>query len=147
MTSRRTFAKTAAFTALSYQRISGANDRVRLGFIGVGNRGTSLVHATKEYADQQIVAICDIRRDYMENAAEVAGTSPELFNDYRDLIAKKDIDAVVAATPDHWHALMTIWGCQAGKDVYCENPAHTLWRKAARWSRRRENTTASCRSD
>ena len=122
MTSRRTFAKTAAFTALSYQRIQGANDRVRLGFIGVGNRGTSLVRATKECADQQIVAVCDIRRDYMENAAEVAGTSPELFNDYRDLIAKKDINAVVAATPDHWHALMTIDACNAGKDVYIEKP-------------------------
>ena len=88
MTSRRTFTKAAAFTALSYQRIPGANDRVRLGFIGVGNRGTSLVRATKEYADQQIAAVCDIRRDFMENAAQIAGTSPELFNDYRDVIAK-----------------------------------------------------------
>jgi len=122
MTSRRTFAKTAALTALSCQRIPGANDRVRLGYIGVGNRGTSLVRATKEYADQQIAAVCDIRRDYMENAAEVAGTSPELFNDYRDLIAKQDIDAVVVATPDHWHALMMIDACNAGKDVYIEKP-------------------------
>ncbi|MDE0435479.1 MAG: Gfo/Idh/MocA family oxidoreductase [Bryobacterales bacterium] len=122
MTSRRTFTKAAALTALSYQRIPGANDRVRLGFIGVGNRGTSLVRATKEYADQQIAAVCDIRRDFMENAAQIAGTSPELFNDYRDVIAKPDIDAVVIASPDHWHALMLIDACNAGKDVYIEKP-------------------------
>ncbi len=122
MTTRRTFTKTAALTALSYQRVAGANDRVRLGFIGVGNRGTSLVRATKEYADQQMVAICDLRRDYMENAAQIAGTSPTLFGDYRDLIAKSDVDAVVIASPDHWHALMMIDACNAGKDVYVEKP-------------------------
>ena len=122
MTSRRTLAKTAAFAALSYRRIRGANDRVRLGFIGVGNRGTSLLRAAKEYADQQIVAVCDIRRDYLENAAQVAATSPELFGDYRQLIARSDIDAVVIATPDHWHALMMIDACSAGKDVYVEKP-------------------------
>ena len=88
MTSRRTLAKTAALAALSYKRIRGANDRVRLGFIGVGNRGTSLLRATREYADQQIVAVCDIRRDYLENAAQVAATSPTLFGDYRNLIAR-----------------------------------------------------------
>ncbi len=122
MTTRRTLTKTAAFAALSYQRIRGANDRVRLGFIGVGNRGTSLLRATKEYSDQQIVAVCDIRRDYLENAAQVAATSPSLLGDYRDLIAKSDIDAVVIASPDHWHALMMIDACNAGKDVYVEKP-------------------------
>ena len=122
MTSRRTLARTAAFAALSYGRIRGANDRARLGFIGVGNRGTSLLRATKEYADQHIVAVCDIRRDYLENAAQVAGTSPELYGDYRRLIERSDIDAVVIATPDHWHALMMIDACRAGKDVYVEKP-------------------------
>ena len=122
MTTRRTLAKAAALTALSYQRVRGANDRVRLGFIGVGNRGTSLLRATKEYADQQVVAVCDIRRDYMENAAQVAGASPALIGDYRDLISRPDIDAVVIASPDHWHALMMIDACHAGKDVYVEKP-------------------------
>ena len=122
MTTRRTLAKAAALTALSYQRVRGANDRVRLGFIGVGNRGTSLLRATKEYADQQVVAVCDIRRDYMENAAQVAGASPALIGDYRDLISRPDIDAVVIASPDHWHALMMIDACNAGKDVYVEKP-------------------------
>ncbi len=122
MTTRRTFAKAATLTALSYQRVRGANDRVRLGFIGVGNRGTSLVRATKEYADQHIAAMCDIRSDYMANAAEVAGTSPTLYKDYRHLISKPDIDAVVIASPDHWHALMMIDACNAGKDVYVEKP-------------------------
>ena len=122
MTTRRTFAKAATLTALSYQRVRGANDRVRLGFIGVGNRGTSLVRATKEYADQHIAAVGDIRSDYMANAAELAGTSPTLYKDYRHLISKPDIDAVVIASPDHWHALMMIDACNAGKDVYVEKP-------------------------
>ncbi len=122
MTTRRTLAKAAALTALSYQRIQGANERVQLGFIGVGNRGTSLLRATKEYADQQTVAVCDVRRDYMENAAHVAGSSPALIGDYRDLISRPDIDAVVIASPDHWHALMMIDACNAGKDVYVEKP-------------------------
>ena len=122
MTTRRTLAKAAVLAAVSYQRVRGANDRVRLGFIGVGNRGTSLLRATKEYADQQTVAVCDVRPDYMENAALVAGTSPALVSDYRNLISRNDIDAVVIASPDHWHALMMIDACNAGKDVYVEKP-------------------------
>ena len=120
---RRAFAKAAALTALSYQRVLGANDRVRLGFIGVGNRGTSLLRATKEYADQQIVAVCDIRGDYMDNAAQLAGTGPAKYKDFRDLIEKAGADAVVIATPDHWHALMMIQAAKNGKDVYVEKPA------------------------
>lgn len=122
MKTRRTLAKAVTLTALSYRRILGASDRVRLGFVGVGNHGTSLLRATQEYSDQQVVAVCDIRRDYMENAARVARTSPSLITDYRDLIARPDIDAVVIASPDHWHALMMIDACNAGKDVYVEKP-------------------------
>lgn len=122
MTTRRSLAKAAALTALSYKRVLGANERVRLGFIGVGNRGTSLLRASKEYADQQVAAVCDIRRDYMVNASRIAGTSPALVEDYRNLISRSDIDAVIIATPDHWHALMMIDACRAGKDVYVEKP-------------------------
>lgn len=132
MTTRRSLAKAAAVTALSYRRILGANERVRLGFIGVGNRGTSLLRASKEYADQQVVAVCDIRSDYMENAHGIAGTSPAMVDDYRNLIARTDVDAVVIASPDHWHALMMIDACQAGKDVYVEKPLSLTVREGRR---------------
>ena len=140
MTTRRTLAKAAALTALSYKRILGANDRVRLGFIGVGNRGTSLLRASKEYADQQVVAVCDIRRDYMENAAQIADTSPALVEDYRNLVARPDIDAVVIASPDHWHALMMIAACEAGKDVYVEKPLSLTVREGRRMIETAEST-------
>jgi len=121
---RRAFAKkgAAALTALGYQRVLGANDRVRLGFIGVGNGGDNLLRATQEFADQQIAAVCDIREDHLDHAVQTARTQPARFIDYRKLIEKPDIDAVVVATPDHWHALQMIDACQAGKDVYVEKP-------------------------
>ena len=121
---RRAFAKAgaAALTAASYQRVVGANDRVRLGFIGVGNRGDNLLRATQEFADQQIAAVCDIRDDHLDHAVQTARTQPARFTDYRKLLEQSDIDAVVVATPDHWHALQMIDACGAGKDVYVEKP-------------------------
>jgi predicted dehydrogenase len=119
---RRQFAKAAALTAVSARRILGANDRVRLGFIGIGNRGGSLLSATREFADQQITAVCDLRDDYLDRAVETAGSNPDRFKDYRKLLERSDIDAVVIATPDHWHALQMIDACKAGKDVYVEKP-------------------------
>ncbi|HYM13702.1 MAG TPA: Gfo/Idh/MocA family oxidoreductase [Bryobacterales bacterium] len=123
-TTRRSFtvAGAAALTALSYQRVLGANDRARLGFIGVGNRGDQDLRAFLEYADQQVAAVCDLREDYMEHAAARAGTNPQRFKDYRRLLEMRDLDAVVIATPDHWHALMCVDACNAGKDVYVEKP-------------------------
>ena len=123
-TTRRAFAKkgAAALTALGYQRVLGANDRVRLGFIGVGNRGDNLLRATQEFADQHIAAVCDIREDHLDKAVQTAGTQPARFGDYRKLLEQSDIDAVVIATPDHWHALQMIDACKAGKDVYVEKP-------------------------
>ncbi|MEZ5393939.1 MAG: Gfo/Idh/MocA family oxidoreductase [Bryobacterales bacterium] len=124
MISRRNFAGAAAgaFAASSYAQISGANDRVRLGFIGVGNRGGNLLNMTKEFADQQVVAVCDLLDPLLDKAVASAGTNPERFKDFRRLLDRKDIDAVVIATPDHWHALMMIAAAQAGKDVYVEKP-------------------------
>lgn len=122
-TTRRSFtAGAAAFTALSYQRVMGANDRVRLGLIGVGNRGDQDLTALLEYADQQIVAVCDLRDDYMDRAVQKSRTTPARFKDYRKLLELRDLDAVVVATPDHWHALMTVDACNVGKDVYVEKP-------------------------
>ncbi|MGE5646501.1 MAG: Gfo/Idh/MocA family protein [Acidobacteriota bacterium] len=121
---RRDFARRAglATAALSYSRILGANDRVRMGYIGLGNRGDQVHDAFLEYGDQQTVAICDLRDDYLDNAARKSRANPARYKDYRKLLDNKNVDAVVIATPDHWHALMMIDACEAGKDVYVEKP-------------------------
>lgn len=122
---RREFAKTLAFATAAAglsPRASNANDRVRLGFIGLGNRGDQVLDAFLSQPDTQIVAICDISQPYLDFAAKKIGTQPRQYKDYRNLIEQKDVDAVVIATPDHWHALQTIHACQAGKDVYVEKP-------------------------
>ncbi len=120
---RRTFAHRAALTtALSYSRIFGANERVRMGYIGVGNRGDQVHEAFLEHGDQQTVAVCDLREDYMDFAVKKSRATPKKYSDYHALLDDKDVDAVVVATPDHWHALMFIDSCNAGKDVYVEKP-------------------------
>ncbi|MCI0702889.1 MAG: Gfo/Idh/MocA family oxidoreductase [Planctomycetia bacterium] len=122
---RRDFATTAGVataTALSANRVLGANDRVRVGFIGLGNRGDQVLSAFLTHKDCEVAAICDIYQPYLDFAAKKIGGTPEQFKDYRKLIAKKDLDAVVIVTPDHWHALQTIEACAAGKDVYVEKP-------------------------
>jgi predicted dehydrogenase len=126
---RRDFARTAtaagvasATTALSAARVPGANERVRLGFIGLGNRGDQVLTAFLEHKDAEVVALCDIYQPYLDFAAKKVGTNPGQFRDYRKLLERKDLDAVVICTPDHWHALQTVQACEAGKDVYCEKP-------------------------
>ncbi|HPT28194.1 MAG TPA: Gfo/Idh/MocA family oxidoreductase [Bryobacteraceae bacterium] len=120
--SRRDLASGAGLTALSYSRILGANDRVRMGYIGLGNRGAQVHDAFLEFGDAETVAICDLRQDYLDFAAKKSRGTPKQYPDYRTLIEDKNIDAVVIATPDHWHALMMIDACNAGKDVYVEKP-------------------------
>ncbi len=119
---RRAFAPAAAFTAVSYSRIPGANDRVRMGFIGVGNRGDQVHDAFLEFGDSQTVAVCDLREDYMDFAVRKSRATPTKYKDYHRLLDDRNVDAVVIATPDHWHALMFIDACNAGKDVYVEKP-------------------------
>jgi predicted dehydrogenase len=120
---RRDFAKGAALaTAASYSKILGANDRVRLGYIGVGNRGDQVHDAFLETGSNETAAVCDLRDDYMDFAIKKSRATPKKYKEYRELLANKDIDAVVIATPDHWHALMMIDACNAGKDVYVEKP-------------------------
>jgi predicted dehydrogenase len=123
---RRTFTRTAGIaglaTALSARRAFGAGERIRLGFIGVGNRGDQLIDAFLPHKDAQIVALCDLWQPYLDFAAAKVGGSPKIYNDYRKLLDSKDVDAVVIGTPDHWHALQTIHACAAEKDVYVEKP-------------------------
>jgi len=120
---RRNFTRAAALsTALSYSRIFGANERVRVGYIGLGNRGDQVHDAFLEHGDQQTAAVCDLRDDYMDFAIRKSRATPKKHTDYHALLDDKEVDAVVVATPDHWHALMFIDACNAGKDVYVEKP-------------------------
>jgi predicted dehydrogenase len=120
---RRNFpAALTAASAASYNRILGANDRVGVGYIGLGNRGDQVHDAFLEHGDQQTVAICDLREDYLDLAEKKSRAKPVRYKHYKRLLEDKNVDAVVISTPDHWHALMFIDACNAGKDVYVEKP-------------------------
>jgi len=120
---RRNFVRASAtLTAASYGRVLGANERVRMGYIGLGNRGDQVHEAFLEFSDAPTVAICDLRDDYLDLAAKKSRGNPARYKDYKKLLEDKNVDAVVIATPDHWHALMFIDACNAGKDVYVEKP-------------------------
>jgi predicted dehydrogenase len=112
----------ALATAASYGRIMGANDRLRMGYIGLGNRGDQVHDAFLEHGDAQTVAICDLREDYLDFAQKKSRATPVRYKDYRKVIEDKNVDAVAIATPDHWHAIMFVEACKAGKDVYVEKP-------------------------
>jgi len=112
---------------------SSPNERIRVAVVGVRGRGRSHVRALQKLSDQnvEVAAVCDVYQPALEACAEqcrqAAGKRPATFVDYRDLVSDGSIDAVSLATPDHWHALQTIWACQAGKHVYVEKvAAHNL---------------------
>jgi predicted dehydrogenase len=119
---QRTAAAAIATTAASYARAAGANERIRLGFIGLGNRGDQVLDAFLAHKDQEVVAICDLYQPYLDFAANKIGTNPAQTKEYRKVLERKDVDAVVICTPDHWHAIQMIEACRAGKDVYVEKP-------------------------
>jgi predicted dehydrogenase len=132
---------TSSLLNASAQTRLGANDKIRIGFIGVGNRGSQLLNLFMKQNDCEVAALCDVYEPYttrnrstvdpryttimgtrIPNMGEKFSTVPKLYNDYRKLLDDKDIDAVCIATPDHWHALQTIHAIKAGKDVYVEKP-------------------------
>jgi predicted dehydrogenase len=121
---RREFAKLAAgtMTALSASRVMGANDRIRMGLIGCGNRGSQIWSIFLKQPEVEPVAVCDVYTPYRDAWKEKSGPNVRAYKDFRELLAQRDIDAVAIATPDHWHALMMVQACEAGKDVYCEKP-------------------------
>lgn len=139
MKTRRQFLKTtalagtaAAFSARSYSQIVGANDRVRVGQIGFGLVGR--IHARNFHTNKgsQLVAISETYQPRADACKELVGSELKQFSDFRKMLEDKSIDAVVVATPDHWHALQTMMSCAAGKDVYCEKPTH-LFIKEGEW--------------
>ena len=131
LTTRRQFlqAATASACFVPYTWTSGAeettkprakNDRLRIGSIGLKYQGSVIAEKATEFGD--IVAICDVDRQIADKAKAQFGGQADICEDYRELIARSDIDVVTIGTPDHWHAQMLIDACQAGKDVYCEKP-------------------------
>jgi predicted dehydrogenase len=125
---RRDFTKTvaalgaSATLAASTLSAAEAATPIRLGVIGVGNRGDQLLDAFLVHKDCEVVALCDVYEPYLQAALKKVGGKAKTYHDYRDLLKQKDVDAVLIATPDHWHALQFIDACRAGKDVYVEKP-------------------------
>ena len=131
---RRQFVKVAA-AAVATARfpILGANDRINVGIVGLGGRGADHIESYASLdSDSRIAALCDVNQSARERAAaqvrKLKGYEAKEYADMRALFESKDIDAVSLPLPNHWHALATIWACQAGKDVYVEKPAcHNIY--------------------
>jgi predicted dehydrogenase len=102
------------------------SDRIRVGLIGCGNRGNQVATDWMKHKDSEINAACDVAKDRLDQTAarlrNVQGNAVQIYEDYRRILDRKDVDAVLIATPDHWHSPMTIDALSAGKDVYCEKP-------------------------
>ena len=134
MNNRRTFIKAASGAVIAHA-ITGkasANDRIRVAVLGVNGRGKDHIAGFQGLPDAEVAVLCDPDRNVAaERAAEFEkkyGRKVETEVDLRKVFERKDIDAVSIATPNHWHALATIWACQAGKDVYVEKPgAHNIF--------------------
>jgi len=113
---------------------SGANESVGLGIVGLGIKGTQHLQHFGSLPGVRIVALCDADQARIDEHATTLrdqNQSVNTYQDFRKLLEDKAVDAVVIATPNHWHALMTIWACQAGKDVYVEKPvSHSIWEGA-----------------
>jgi len=151
--SRREFIKTTTassaglavglntFASEKPARVFGPNDKIRVGFIGIGNRGSQLLSFFMQQPDCEVAALCDVYEPYVlrdrsrvdprylkdrpgqiPKMGEVFSQKPTIYTDYRKLLEDKSIDAVCIATPDHWHAIQTIDAIRAGKDVYVEKP-------------------------
>ena len=112
-----------ALTAASAQvKPATANDRIGIGIIGCGGMGRIDLADFQSNPDVQIRAVCDVFAPNAARAAEMTGGKAQVFRDFRKVLEQKSVDAVVIATPDHWHAIMTTMACDAGKDVYVEKP-------------------------
>jgi predicted dehydrogenase len=119
---RREFVSTAAGTVLAGSRVLGANDRVRIGLIGTGGRCMYLARLLKGLPGNEVVAACDVYEPRRLAAVEKMGPQTTSASDYRQVLDRNDVDAVVIGAPDHWHVSMTLDAVAAGKDVYCEKP-------------------------
>jgi predicted dehydrogenase len=166
--SRRDFIKSTAMTGISLaeagwvagcksdKRILGANDTVRIGIAGLRIKGAQHIDVFREMKNVRVTAICDVDTEMLARERDKFtsdGETVDTMADIRYLLDRKDVDAIVVATPNHWHSLMGVWACQAGKDVYVEKPvSHTVWEgrqlvKAAKKYRRIVQAGIQKRSD
>jgi len=122
ITQTATVAAGLNFTAASWNNVLGANDRVHLGVIGTGNRGGDVMSVFQREADVEVVALCDCYDKVLNEALAKTEGKAKTFTDYHALLASKEVDAVLIATPDHWHSRMAIDALNAGKDIYIEKP-------------------------
>jgi predicted dehydrogenase len=143
-------AAAGSLSAAAEGRVIGANERVRVGCIGVGNRGVQVLNAFGAHKDAEIVALADVYEPYLQgrysqidprfkplgkrvpDAQPDFGHEVDRYKDFRKILDRKDVDAVIIATPDHWHALQAIMACEAGKDVYVEKPLSMTIREGRR---------------
>ena len=135
-TSRRVFlgaAGAAVMTAASYVRVLGANDRIGIGVIGFGLIGKQHITDLKKFDDVEMLGMCDVYKPRLEEGlAYMASPRAKGYSNFRRMYDNKDIQGVIVATPDHWHALLTILACAAGKDVYVEKPM-TVFIDEGKW--------------
>ncbi|MBI4889973.1 MAG: Gfo/Idh/MocA family oxidoreductase [Acidobacteria bacterium] len=118
---RRTFLKTPAAAAAA-PVAAAPSDRIGIAVIGCGGMGRADLVDFQKQPEVEIRAVCDVFRPRAEAAAKLCAGKPDLYSDYRPILERKDIDAVIVATPDHWHPLIAVQACTAGKDVYVEKP-------------------------
>lgn len=109
-------------SAPAWAQEPGANEKVVLGVIGTGGRGTSIMRTALRCGGVEVAALCDVYDQRLNRAKEAAGGTARAYTDYRRVLEHKDIDAIILATPDHWHHDMFTDAIQAGKDIYCEKP-------------------------
>jgi predicted dehydrogenase len=127
MLTRRSFIVATGMTALASTRVFGANDTVRVGVIGAGHRMKGLLDAADKAVPYQIAAVSDVYAPYRDAFKERSNGVATTSLDYREVLDNKEIDAVIIASPDHWHVTMAVDALKAGKDVYLEKPVtHTL---------------------
>lgn len=100
----------------------GPNDKICLGLIGAGGMGNADLAACAKFDDVEVVALADVWKDHLDRTCQKYDNKPKTYHEYRDLLANKDVDAVIVATPHHWHCRMAVDVCEAGKDIYLEKP-------------------------
>jgi len=144
----------ATLPASSWAKVVGANNDIRVAVVGLGGKGRYHAGVFNKMKGVRVVALCDPDRDRMNQAARSFGKQKvDKYVDYRKLLEDKDIDAVCTASCNHWHAPVTVWGCEAGKDIYVEKPvSHTIWEgqqmiKAARKHNRIVQSGTQLRSE
>jgi predicted dehydrogenase len=154
---QRSLAATAGLSlpGASWAQVVGANEAIRIGVVGFGSRGQAHIDSFRKLPGVRIVALCDADENILAAGAKRftdRGEKVATYRDVRQLLDSHEVDAVSTATPNHWHALIAVWACQAGKDVYVEKPvSHNVWEgrqivAAARKHRRIVQTGTQSRS-